>query len=94
MCALSIDFYYHYYNLAFYIFLEILPLIEFYLEDNITDNDALKFIQNSYDEGKLKNESQNKSHNSNMLILDSNEENRDQSVVDPFAYKLMNLEVK
>lgn len=69
---------------------EILPLIEFQLEDNISDTEALKLIQNSYDENKLK-ESENKSQKMNTLILD--EESQDQSV-DPFTYKLMNFEVK
>jgi len=60
------------------------------LEDNISDTEALKFIQYSYDESKLK-ESGDKSQKMNTLIL--NEESQDQSV-DPFTYKLMDFEVK
>jgi intraflagellar transport protein 122 len=69
--------------------LEILPLIEFQLEDNISDNEALKLIQNSYDEHKPK-ESEEKPY-VDKFILD--EENQDH-LVDPFTYKLMNFEVK
>lgn len=69
---------------------EILPLIEFQLEENISDTEALKLIKNSYDESKPK-ESENNSQKINTLIL--NEEIQDQSV-DPFTYKLMNFEVK
>jgi len=60
------------------------------LEENISDTEALKLIQNSCNESKP-NESENKSQKMNTLIL--NEEIQDQSV-DPFTYKLMNLEVK
>lgn len=67
-----------------------MPLIEFQLEDNISDTEALKLIQNSHDESKSK-ESENKSQKMNTLILD--EESQDLSV-DPFTYKLMNFEVK
>lgn len=63
------------------------------MEDNITDTDALKLIQSSYDGKKLKKDNQNKSQNSNMLILDADEEGQDQSVIDPFTYKLINFEV-
>lgn len=66
-----------------------MPLIEFQLEDNISDIDALKLIQSSNDE-KKPNESQDLSQNVNTLILD--EESQDQSV-DPFTYILMNSEV-
>lgn len=70
--------------------LEILPLIEFQLEDEISDTDALKLIQGFNDDEKP-NERQDPSQNVNTFILD--EESQDQSV-DPFTYKLMNFEVK
>lgn len=70
-------------------FSEILPLIEFQLESDISDSDAIKLILSSYDENKSK-ASQNKSQNINTLILD--EENQDLTV-DPFTFKLMNFEV-
>lgn len=66
-----------------------MPLIEFQLEDAISDNEALKLIQSSNDENKSK-ENENKSQNINTFILD--EESQDQTV-DPFTYKLVNLEV-
>lgn len=65
-------------------------MIEFQLEDNISDTEALKLIQNSYDKSNSK-ESENKLQKMNTLILDK--ESQDQSV-DPFTYKLMNFEVK
>jgi len=67
-------------------------LIEFQLEDNISDIEALKLIQNSYN-NKLKEspKGHRNSKNINTLILD--EEIQDQSV-DPFTYKLMDFEVK
>lgn len=64
-------------------------MIEFQLEDDISDNEALKLIQSSNDENKLK-ETENKSQNTNTFIL--NEESQDQTV-DPFTYKLMNSDV-
>lgn len=64
-------------------------MIEFQLEDDISDNEALKLIQSSNDENKSK-ENENKTQTTNTFILD--EENQDQTV-DPFTYKLMNLEV-
>lgn len=70
--------------------LEILPLIEFQLDEEISDTDALKLIQNSYNESKPK-EFENNPQKMNTLILD--EESQDQ-IVDPFTYKLINLEVK
>lgn len=70
--------------------LEILPLIEFQLEDDISDNEALKLIQSSSDENKSK-ENEKKSQNINTFVID--EESQDLTV-DPFTYKLMNLEVK
>lgn len=66
-----------------------MPLIEFQLEDDISDAEALKLISSAYDENKIK-ENQNKSQDINTLILD--EESQDQSI-DPFTYKLMNFEV-
>lgn len=65
-------------------------MIEFQLEDDISDTDAFKLIQSSYNEAKTK-ESQNKSHNINTLILD--EDGPDLSV-DPFTCKLMKFEVR
>lgn len=65
-------------------------MIEFQLEDDISDNEALKLIQSSNDERNL-NENQDKSQNINTFILD--EEIQDQTV-DPFTYKLMNLKVR
>jgi len=59
------------------------------LEETISDTEALKLIQSSYDGSKPK-ESQDKLNDVNKFILD--EENQDQ-VVDPFTYKLMNYEV-
>jgi len=59
------------------------------LEDDISDTEALKLIQNSYNESKSL-ESKNEPQQTNTLILD--EEIQDQSV-DPFTYKLMNFEV-
>lgn len=67
-----------------------MPLIEFQLEDGISDTDALKLIQSSYNENKSK-ESKILSQCINTLVLD--EEIQEQSV-DPFTYKLMNFEVK
>lgn len=61
-------------------------MIEFQLEDTISDTDALKLIQSSNDENKLK-ESQNISQSMNTLILD------DEKQIDPFTYKLVNSEV-
>lgn len=63
-------------------------MIEFQLEDDISDTDALKLIHSSYDDSKQK-ESKNTSHNSNTLIL----EEKENLSVDPFTYKLMNYEV-
>jgi len=60
------------------------------MEENISDTEALKLLQNSYDESKPK-ESENKFQKMNTLIL--NEEIQDQPV-DPFTFKLMNFEVK
>lgn len=73
----------------FIIILEILPLIEFHLEDGISDSEAMKLIQNSYDINKPQ-ESLNDSQNTNMYILDKENQNEP---VDPFTYKLMNYEV-
>ncbi|XP_027848854.1 intraflagellar transport protein 122 homolog [Aphis gossypii] len=73
-----------------YIKFEILPLIEFQLEDSISDTEALKLIQSAYDGSKPK-ESEDKVNDVNKFILD--EENQDQ-LVDPFTYKLMNYELK
>lgn len=56
----------------------------------MSDTDAFKLIQSSYDENKSK-ECQNKSNNINTLILD--EDSPDQSI-DPFTFKLMNFEVR
>lgn len=70
------------------ILVDILPMIEFYLEADISDSEALKLIQSSYSENKSK-ESQIESHNVETLIL---EEIQDQSV-DPFTYKLVHNEV-
>lgn len=58
------------------------------MEDDISDNEALKLIQSSSDLNKSKDNE--KSQNTNTFILD--EENQDQTV-DPFTHKLMNLEV-
>jgi hypothetical protein len=63
-----------------------LPLIEFQLEDGISDLDALKLIHSSNHE-KKSIENQDPSQNVNTLILD--EESQDQSI-DPFTYKLIN----
>lgn len=71
-----------------FIFIEILPMIEFYLEADISDSEALKLIQSSCSENKSK-ESQVETHNVETLIL---EEIQDQSV-DPFTYKLVHNEV-
>lgn len=60
------------------------------MEDGISDTDALKLIQSSYNEKKSK-ESKNPSQCVDTLVLD--EEIQDHSV-DPFTYKLMNFEVK
>lgn len=59
------------------------------MEDTISDIEALKLIQSSYDGSKLK-ESEDKLNDVNKFILD--EENQDQ-LVDPFTFKLMNYEV-
>lgn len=59
------------------------------MEDTISDTEALKLIQSSYDGSKPK-ESEDKLNDVNKFILD--EENQDQ-LVDPFTYKLMNYEV-
>lgn len=66
-----------------------MPLIEFQLEDGISDIDALKLIQSSNDE-KKSNENQDPSQNVNTFILD--EESQDQSI-DPFTHKLISNEV-
>lgn len=71
--------------------LDILPLIEFQLEDDISDADALILIHSSYDDESKPKENQSTSQNINRLILD--DERQDQSSVDPFTYKLMNYEV-
>lgn len=73
--------------LLLYLYLtDILPLIEFQLEDNISDTEALKLIQCSNNISKS-NESQNIPQNFNTLIIE--EENQ----IDPFTHKLMNFEV-
>lgn len=59
------------------------------MEDTISDIEALKLIQSSYDGSKLK-ESEDKLNDVNKFILD--EENQDQ-LVDTFTFKLMNYEV-
>jgi len=71
--------------------LEILPLIEFQLEDDISDSEALKLIQNAHDEESKPKENQYVTQNINQLILD--DEKQEQSSVDPFTHKLMNYEV-
>lgn len=68
--------------------LETLPLIEFQLEDGISDSEALKCIQSSYD-GNQSIEDANRSQSVNTLILD--EDNQEQT--DPFTFKLVNSEV-
>lgn len=61
-------------------------MIEFQLEDGISDNEALKLILSSKDESKSK---ENKSPNTNTFILDE-----ESQTVDPFTYKLINIEVR
>ncbi|XP_050423327.1 intraflagellar transport protein 122 homolog [Adelges cooleyi] len=73
-----------------YIKFEILPLIEFHVEDDISDTDALKLIHSSNDVVTSQT-NQSKSQDTETLVLD--EENPDNSI-DPFTYKLINFETE
>lgn len=79
----------YYLKIFFLYFVEILPIIEFYLEDDISDAEAIKIIRSSYSENKLK-ESHIESHNVDTLVLE--EEFQDQSI-DPFTYKFVHNKV-
>ncbi|XP_050537912.1 intraflagellar transport protein 122 homolog [Daktulosphaira vitifoliae] len=65
---------------------DVLPLIEFKIEDNISDTEAVKLIQSFY---SSMNDQEQESQIVNNYIL--NEGEHDTSI-DPFTYKLMSFE--